>query len=119
MKHAVVFVDHHDARIYFPDGTSAEPEGHETSPRPPRTNDGKRPALDRAAVDAICVRVQNAEEILLIGPGTAKSELVNWLAEHHPDVSRRVVGVETVDHPTPGQIKDLARAAFRHIDAFR
>lgn len=118
MKHAVVFVDHKEARIYFPDGTSAEPEGRVLA-HPHKGQDGHRAALDKHAVDALCTRVREAEEILLVGPGTAKTELNTWIGEHHPDVARRIVGVETVDHPTPGELKNIALKAFRRIDAFR
>ncbi len=118
MKHAVVFVDHKEARIYFPDGTSAEPEGRVLS-KHKKEHDGHRPPLDKEAADALCTRVKDVEEILLVGPGSAKHELNTWIAEHHPDVSRRIVGVETVDHPTAGELKNLALKSFRRIDAFR
>lgn len=118
MKHAVVFVDHQDALVINPDGTASEPEGHVHAHRPTWRKDGHRPAIDRHAVDVLCERVKDAQEILIVGPGTAKHELKSWLEEHHPDTNRRVVGVEAVDHPTSGELKNVARVAFRRIDAW-
>lgn len=46
----------------------------------------------------------DADLILIMGPGVAKHHLRSHLIEHHPNLSRRVVGVETADHPTEGQL---------------
>lgn len=54
-----------------------------------------------------------ADSILLMGPGLAKEHLRNYLCEHHPLVAKKIVGCETVDHPTDGQIADFARKYFQ------
>ena len=117
MKHAVVFIDHKEARLYFPDGTS-EPEGRVLLDHGHAPKDGHRQPLDRHAVTSLCERLKNAEEILIVGPGSAKNELKSWLQEHHAETDARVVGVVAVDHPTPGELKKLALATFRRIDAW-
>jgi len=35
---------------------------------------------------------------------SAKSELARHLMRHHPEVAARIVGVETVDHPSDGAL---------------
>jgi hypothetical protein len=42
--------------------------------------------------------------------------LLRYLHRHAPDVEAKVVGVETVDHPTDAQVLAYARARFRAVD---
>ena len=54
-----------------------------------------------------------------MGPGNAKQEFVKHI-EHHDHLLRaRVLGVETVDHPTNHQVVAHARKFFREIDRSR
>jgi hypothetical protein len=39
-----------------------------------------------------------------MGPGTAKLQLLRYLHEHEREIERRVVGIETVDHPSDRQL---------------
>jgi hypothetical protein len=58
----------------------------------------------------------DAQEILLVGPGSAKLELVKHLHKHHPALVGRVKGVESADHPTDPQIVAHARSYFAAKD---
>jgi hypothetical protein len=58
----------------------------------------------------------SAGAILITGPGSAKTELSSYIQHAHPDLARRVCGVETVDHPTDGQLLALARSFFEKDD---
>ena len=61
-----------------------------------------------------------AKEILVMGPGLAKTHFVNYLkTHHHADLAKAVVAVETVDHPTDHQILEYAGKFFRKIDVFK
>lgn len=57
--------------------------------------------------DEVIAHVRDAEAILILGPGEAKGELKARL-EHH-GLGGRVVGVETVDKMTDGQIAAKVR----------
>jgi hypothetical protein len=59
-----------------------------------------------------------AEEILVLGPSTAKSEFLHYLQEHVRGLTGKIAGVETVDHPTEAQIVAHVRSHFR-IPALR
>lgn len=57
----------------------------------------------------------NAHEILLAGPGEAKVHFQTHLKQHHhAQIGSKVVGVETTDHPTDGQIIALAKKFFKN-----
>jgi len=57
-----------------------------------------------------------AEEILIVGPASAKLELVRHLAKHAHALETKVLGVETLDHPTDGQLVAYARKYFKFTD---
>ena len=54
-----------------------------------------------------------ASQILILGPGVVKHHFQNFLNEHHPLLSKKVVGCETVDHPTDPQIAAQAMKYLR------
>jgi hypothetical protein len=74
---------------------------------------GKAPQ-DHAYYQAVCNAIRDAGEILIVGPSTAKIELFKHMQAHAPAVAARVVSLETVDHPTDGELLKFAR---RHFDA--
>ena len=47
---------------------------------------------------------------------SAKSELAAHLMRHHPEVAARIVGMETVDHPSDGALAAVARLHFNTKD---
>jgi len=61
--------------------------------------------------DEVISSIRDAESILLMGPGEAKGELERRLT--NKGLGGRIVGVETVDKMTPGQIAAKVRQHFR------
>lgn len=60
--------------------------------------------------DEVIGQIQDADSILIMGPGAAKHELHKRLAEKR--LGAKVVGVETVDHLTEPQIAARVRQRF-------
>jgi hypothetical protein len=60
--------------------------------------------------------LRGAKEILVCGPGQAKLELIRHVHKHDHDVEASIVGVETVDHPSDGQLVAYARKYFKAAD---
>lgn len=60
--------------------------------------------------EAVIACVRDAESIVLFGPGEAKGELLKRL--ERSKLGGRVVGVETVDNMTDGQIAAKVREYF-------
>jgi len=61
--------------------------------------------------DGVISYIRDAESILLFGPGEAKGELEKRLATK--GLSGRIIGIETVDKMTPGQIAAKVRLRFQ------
>jgi stalled ribosome rescue protein Dom34 len=117
-------MDHNEARIFFVNVDAFETlsvrSPHRLVHRHPTSRDEKaHPADAKRFFDEIAQAVQDAEEILVVGPSTAKLEFVRHLHAHKRELEPKVVGVETVDHPTDGQLVAYVRRYFRAIDRMR
>ena len=51
-------------------------------------------------------------EVLVTGSHTAQSDFRHYVDKHRPAVTKRIVGWETVDHPTECQLLAFARQYF-------
>jgi hypothetical protein len=56
------------------------------------------------------------DALLIVGPSSAKLEFFRYLLEHDRRLESKVVGVESADHPTDGEIVARARNCFMASD---
>ena len=56
--------------------------------------------------------LSSADRVLILGPGVAKHHFRSYIVEHNPALAKRLVGCETVDHPTDNQIAAFALKFF-------
>jgi hypothetical protein len=61
----------------------------------------------------------DADDVLVLGPSTAKLELIKHAHQRDPRLEAKIIGVETVDHPTNGQLAALIRRYFELADAIQ
>ena len=123
--HVAVWIDHREARVY----AFGKDAGQELSVRPHDRHvhlhhkaglgDSGRTPQDKHYFHSVAEALKGAEEILIVGPGTARNELRRHLETHDPEVARKVVAVEPLDHPTDGELLNFARKAFKRIDRMR
>ena len=59
---------------------------------------------------------EQVPEVLIVGPGLAKTAFERYVRKHHPSLAGHIVGVETVDHPTAGQILKYSKQYFLGVD---
>lgn len=69
-------------------------------------------AEDKQYFHAIAEALKGAQEILVVGPAQAKLQLIKHLHNHDPKVGDKVVGVESIDHPSDAQLVAYARKYF-------
>ena len=77
--------------------------------------DGRLPE-DKDYYHRVAQALAGAHEILVVGPAQAKLHLVKHIHAHDHALVPRLVGVETVDHPSDGQLVAYARKYFRAKD---
>lgn len=121
-QHALVFIDHDHAKVFLVDradplGASLKQQAHHKTSTKHKT-DGKA-QHDHHLFDEVIKAMHGIEEILVVGPGTAKSELVHHIEKTARHLQPKLVGVEAVDHPTDAQLVALAKKKFKNIDLWR
>jgi stalled ribosome rescue protein Dom34 len=124
-QHAAVWIDHHEARVFRIEPTSFEavvleapthhlhkhPRG--AAERTEHPDDAKRFFRD------VTHALEQADEVLIVGPSTAKLHLIKYVSKTVPALEPRIVGVETVDHPTDREFAAYARKYFESTDRAR
>jgi len=128
--HVVVWIDHKEARVFHvqpetPGHVQPEPIDEATilSPQhlihrhPKGLGEAKEHPEDAARFFHEVVRsIESADAILVVGPSTAKLELLRYVQRHDQKLQVKIVGIETVDHPTDREIVAYARKYFRASD---
>lgn len=120
--HAVVWLDHSVAHVMHisPDDVEksivhpAKAHQHLHS-KSGHVGSGK-PGEDQSYYHGIAQALSGAQEILIVGPAQAKLQLVKHIHAHDRALSDKVVGVESIDHPTDGQLVAYARKYFMAKD---
>jgi len=109
--HAVVWIDHHQAHIHEFDAEHAllrELRAH--------TRDtGQHHSEVRTQHEffgQVCDALNDIPEMLVTGGHMAQADFKRYLEKHRPALASRIVGWETVDHPSDGQLVAAARKFF-------
>jgi len=117
--HAVVWLDHMQAKIFHVGLTgSDEVTLHPHLPmkhlhhKANSTGSGHA-GPDKDFLEQVASTLNDAGEIVIIGPAGAKTELARFIDAHHPAIGKRIVAVEVTDHPTDRQIVAYARQYFK------
>lgn len=110
MSISVVWLDLEHAKIFHLSDDRMEREElrakHVDHHTHRRNQDEREPVM---MYDQVAQRVREASRILILGPGLAKVHLLQRLKEKFPLLAKKVVGCETSDHPTDGQIAAYAQ----------
>jgi stalled ribosome rescue protein Dom34 len=123
--HALVWIDHQEARIFQFNATEVDSTMVAALIR---TNifitrrmllAVVMPRWDEEFLERVTQALMHAGAILITGPASAKQELAAHIQRQHPDVATRISGGETLDHPSDGELVALARRFFRADDRMR
>jgi stalled ribosome rescue protein Dom34 len=117
-SHAVVWIDHKQARIFHLDEEATD-ETTVLSPqhrihRHPKGRGEPRSHPDDAGrfLGSVARMLDGVDAVLIVGPSSAKADLFNYLRAHGRTPESRIVDVESADHPTDGQIVARGRSHF-------
>jgi stalled ribosome rescue protein Dom34 len=121
--HAVVWIDHKQARVFHFNVEEADRtvvKDHivrDIHSREPRT--GQRIEENKPFFEDVAKTIADAGAILIVGPAQEKKLFAKFLAEKHRSIRAHVEGVEKADHPTDGELLDLARRYVKAADHMR
>ena len=117
-SHAVAWIDHDEAHIIHFNAEESEQLTVHSKHRKNHLHhksgnigDGRAPE-DHQFYQEVSDALVSAEKILIVGPANAKLELEKHMKHHAKNLAGGIVGVESVDHPTDGQILQMARKHF-------
>lgn len=120
--HAVIWIDHREARVFHFNPTDVErlvvhPE-HPTKHIHHKANciGSGHAGADHEYLQAVVESVADAGAVLITGPANAKTELIKHIHQHDPARMKIIAGVETVDHPSDGALVAYARKYFKTED---
>ena len=123
--HAVIWIDHREARVFHFSATDVErlvlhPD-HPTRHIHHKANSigSGHASADQDYLHAVAESVVDAGAVLITGPANAKTELVEHIRVHDPQLTKLIVGVETVDHPSDPQLVAHAKKYFMAADRMR
>jgi hypothetical protein len=129
----IVVIDHHAAHVYKDFGGSRPADERTVRPYDPYNFHhhlihrkeahyrGERVPEEDSFYEEVVQAITPANEIVLIGHGTGKSNAADFLKEylktHHPDVSRRVIATESADLSavTEPEIEALAKSHMSRV----
>lgn len=118
LRHVAVWIDRNEAKVFH-----VEPEGFDVSkiaaPHHHLTRkaeeQGHHAGHDRFFHE-VAAALKGVEQILVVGPSSAKLDFIRYVHEHDRALSTAVVGLETLDHPTDGQLAAYVRHYFHGKD---
>jgi stalled ribosome rescue protein Dom34 len=113
-----VWIDHHEARVFHvaegaTDEATVKAPQHHFHRHPKGPTEGHHHPDDAHHFFAeVAEALKGVENILLVGPSTAKLQFSRWAHKHAPAVESHIVGIETVDHPTDAQLLAHVKSYF-------
>jgi stalled ribosome rescue protein Dom34 len=123
--HAVVWIDHRQARIFHFNASDADklvvdPDDPVRHLHHKANSIGSgHAAEDQNFLEAVAKAVADAGAILIVGPSSEKNELVKHIKDRHPKMVIKIEGVEPVDHLTDGELLAYARRYLKTADLMR
>lgn len=121
-SHAIVWIDHAEAHVI-----NINPDDVESSivkPSNPHKHlhhksgavGSGHAAEDQHYYHEVVDALRGTQEVLIVGPSSAKLNLIKHIHAHDHELVASIIGVETVDHPTDAQLVAYARKYFEAAD---
>jgi stalled ribosome rescue protein Dom34 len=119
-RHVAVWLDQKEARVFHfhaEEEAGAGPR-HDEHQRHTRIQEGVKelPSDVKRFYHELMSELQGADQLLIAGPDSAKLEFIRYLHAHDQDLEKRVVAIETVNHPSDGQLVHYAATYFKRTD---
>ncbi|MFN3862480.1 MAG: hypothetical protein ACK4R2_13545 [Roseateles sp.] len=113
MFHAVVYLDHHHAKVLHFDAHQAH-EAH-IAPHDRRAH-GHDAQADHALFEAVCQAVQDTHEVLVTGSHPVIGQLRHYIEQHRPALAPHIADYRPAAELSTRQMLALARQFFVAYD---
>lgn len=119
MAACILFIDGEHAKFFNLNPGKMETTALKKHDHATHTAHDKNEEHDKHFFHEVATHLKNVTELLIVGPGLAKNKFKTHLeTHHHHDLAKKVVGIETVDHPTDAQIIAAGKKFFKAYDLF-
>ena len=104
LSHAVVWIDHQEAHVIqfnadtHENSTITTKSKHGNIHQKAGVLTGHHQVSSQAYLHEVVEAVSGTNEILIVGPGVAKLELIKHINHHDAKISNKAVGVEMLDY---------------------
>jgi stalled ribosome rescue protein Dom34 len=123
--HVLVWLDHRLAKVFHFNAEDSRRETvssthpHEHLHHKANSIDSGHASVDKPFLERVTQAIANAGAILIVGPGSAKTELQNHILHSHPNIAAKISAVDPIDHPSDGELLAHARRFFKTDDRMR
>ena len=117
-----VWIDHQVAKVFHFNAEANETalvrssHPHQHLHHKANSGDSGHAPVDKEFFQRVTAEISQAGAILITGPSTAKVELHTYIEKLHPQIAAKISAVETLDHPTDGELLAFGRKFFRADD---
>ena len=111
LTQAVILIDHQNAQVLRLDATSAQGGKLHAHIHNTRQH-GSAVRTEHEFFGEVCAALAGISEVLVTGSHLAQTDFRHFIEKHRPHVVPLIVGWETVDHPSEGQLLALARKFY-------
>ena len=112
---AVLLIDHQNAHVHRLDlgpGPGGRLHAHKHNTR----QHGSTVRTEHEFFGEVCDSLEGLNEVLIAGHHLAQADFRHYIEKHRPQLGKLIVGWETVDHPSDGELLALARKFFAKHD---
>ena len=111
LSQAVALIDHHTAKVLQIDAEQVLDQKVKEHARYTRQH-GSKVRSEHEFFAEVCDALAGIKSVLVAGSHTAQADFRRYVDKHRPTVATQIVGWETVDHPSEGEIVKMAREFF-------
>jgi len=115
LSHAVVLIDHQSAQVLQFDAEHAQSQKVKSHHHYTRQH-GSGVRTEHEFFGEVCDALSGVGEVLVVGSHTAQADFRHYVGKHSPETEKRIVGWETADHPSEGQLLAHAKKFFLKHD---
>lgn len=112
MSYYALWLDHKNAYVYRFTEKGVEEKSFAAESKQPRTDKD-----DQKFYHSLTPLFNDAQELLIMGPGVAKDEFKHHCENHHHSgLAKKIVGCKTMEsHPTSAKMLAEANAFFKQL----
>ncbi|MEY3524394.1 MAG: hypothetical protein RIR92_459 [Pseudomonadota bacterium] len=108
--HAIVWIDQQEAHVLMFDREHVETQRIRS-----RSHQGKH-TDSHSFFKEVSDQLAGTHEVLLTGPGAARTEFKQWCGLHAKGAAHAIVDNVASDHPSDAQLVAMARQYFKKFD---